>query len=148
MRTFVAVELDQACRSSLAAALDTLKNAVAGVRWVAPENAHLTLKFIGELAERDVPATVTAISSAASVAEPFRMRLKGISGFPPRGTPRVIHAPVEEQTGTLAPLAEGIDRALSDALGIKRETRSFKAHINYWVREYKRNCDVIDYPIG
>jgi 2'-5' RNA ligase len=144
MRTFVAVELNDECRRRLAGAIEKLRGHAGGVRWVDPAIIHLTLKFIGELSEQDLPAAISAISSAAAASQPFRMRIAGIAGFPQRGKPRVIHSPVEEPTGTLAALAGAIDRALLEALGIERESRSFSAHITIGRAKGTRDCPRVE----
>ncbi len=129
MRTFVAIELDDACRRKCGEALDVLKRAVPEVRWVKPEGAHLTLKFIGELAHRDLPAAASAIRSAARAAKPFRMHMAGLSGFPPKGGARVVYVAAEEPSGELADLAQRVDSGLSEALGLEPERRPFRAHV-------------------
>jgi len=129
LRTFVAIELSEECRSRLAAAVDRLRAAAGGVRWVAPQNMHLTLKFIGELEPRAVPEAVSALRQAARGAAPFAMRVEGISAFPPRGAPRVIHAPVREPSGALERLAGRVEQELFRAIGARRETRRFTPHI-------------------
>jgi len=143
VRSFVAVELTESCRLGLAAAIEKLRPVARGVRWVDPRSAHLTLKFIGELPERDVPAAVIALSSAAASAAPFGFRVEGISGFPARGKPRVIHAPVHEPTGELAALAKAVETALSEALGVKREARAFKPHITLGRVKDPRDCPAL-----
>jgi len=129
VRTFVAIELDEASRRRCGAALRDLAGAVRAVRWVKPDAAHLTLKFIGELAEQELPAAICAIRAATAPGRPFLMTLAGLSGFPPRGGARVVYVPVLEPTGELAALAERVDRSLSESLGIAREKRPFQAHV-------------------
>ena len=140
MRTFVAIELDEECRSRLTRAQEELGQGCGGVRWVPPACMHLTLKFIGELAEVDVPTVTSAISSAGSQASPFRMKVAGISSFPPTRRPRVIVAPVEEPSGALAALTEAVDTELCQALGIAREKRSFKPHVTLGRVKKPQDC--------
>ena len=140
MRTFVAIELDEDCRRRLARAQEALRRGCGGVRWVRPEGLHLTLKFIGELPEIDIPSAVSAISSAASQSSPFRMALQGISGFPPKGSPRVIFAGVKEPSGVLVELAKAVDGGLCEALGTAREKRPFKSHVTLGRVKNPRDC--------
>ena len=51
MRTFIAIELPQEIRTILSNIQDELKQTQADVKWVKPENIHLTLKFLGEIGE-------------------------------------------------------------------------------------------------
>ena len=140
MRTFVAIELTEPCRRKLGEAVERLRGEARGVRWVDAKCAHLTLKFIGDLAERDLPDAITALAGAASAWEPFWFRVQGVSGFPPKGKPRVIHAPVHEPEGVLASLAAAVDLALFEALRVKREKRTFKGHITLGRVRDPRSC--------
>ena len=144
MRTFVAIELDDACRRRLASALDSLRGAVPGVRWVKPEGAHLTLKFIGELEEPDLPAAIAALTAPAAAARPFVMACAGIGAFPPRGPLRVIHMPVEEPTGALESLVRAVDECLAEGIGLARETRSFKPHVTLGRVKRPRDCPALE----
>ena len=129
MRTFVAIELDEHCRSRLRSAIETLSSVAGGVRWVRPDAIHLTLKFMGELPEQDLPVAVSCMGSVTAEAEPFSMLLSGLSGFPPTGVPKVIHVMVEEPTGALQSLQRGMESALTRQLRIKREERRFIPHV-------------------
>ncbi|MHC4788114.1 MAG: 2'-5' RNA ligase family protein, partial [Planctomycetota bacterium] len=68
MRSFVAAELDEHCRRALERALEQLRAVAAGVRWVKPGALHLTMKFIGELAEADLPGAIEALQGAGAAA--------------------------------------------------------------------------------
>jgi len=129
MRTFVAIEVDQSCRQKLKNAIETLKPVSDGVRWVRDNALHLTLKFIGEVEENELPAAISAIQSGAAQSSPFKMEVAGISGFPPRGTPKVVFAAVQEPEGILKHLHESVDEALHHDLGVKQENRKFVPHI-------------------
>ena len=144
MRTFVAIELDDEGRRKLASAIDNLRRAVPGVRWVEPGGAHLTVKFIGEIDESDLPAVLEALAEPAAAARPFRMRCAGIQAFPPRGPLRVIHAPLEEPTGALESLARAVDEGLAERIGLARERRSFTPHVTLGRVKRPRNCPPLD----
>ena len=148
MRTFVAIELSESCRRKLVGAIESVRADASGVRWVNAESAHLTLKFIGELSESDLPAAVSALAAAAAASKPFRFRVAGVSGFPPRGKPRVIHAPVLEPTGALASLADGVEQGLLRAIGLPREGRPFTAHITLGRVRNPRGCPTVEELAG
>jgi len=140
VRTFVAVELDDACCRALAGAVERLRPVAAGVRWVRPEAMHLTLKFIGEIDELAVPRAIEAMRPAADAAGPFTMAIAGLSGFPPRGTPRVIHVGVEEPDGTLTALQAAVEQALAEELGVAPEKRRWTPHITLGRVKDRRRC--------
>ena len=140
MRAFVAVELDDACRAALRGALARLRDVARGVRWVGPESLHLTLKFIGELAEADLPRAVASLEAAAASARPFTMHVCGLSGFPPRGTPRVIHVEVREASGVLRGVQAEVEEGLARDLGVAKEKRPFVPHLTLGRVRDRRRC--------
>ena len=94
MRLFVAIELDEPGRQAIAAELLMLKSALDGeerssMRWVKPEHMHLTLVFLGEVAEDRVRVLVGALSHPIPLA-PFIAGFGGLGIFPPRQAPRVL----------------------------------------------------------
>ncbi|MBI3538099.1 MAG: hypothetical protein HY070_11155, partial [Chloroflexi bacterium] len=64
IRTFVAIELDAAMQRALRdlQARLTRERAARFVRWVAPENIHLTLKFFGDVEASRLPDLERAIT--------------------------------------------------------------------------------------
>jgi len=129
LRTFVAIELNERTRNALLDAQQALRVAAGGVRWVRPNALHLTLKFIGELREPDLPLAVRSLEEATRQAGPFTMELTELSSFPSRGAPRVIHVRVQELTGELERLHDAVNRALADNLGIAPEKRRYIPHV-------------------
>ena len=91
MRLFVAVDLDDAARASIAAQQDRLRRTAGGsaIRWVRPEHLHMTLVFLGEVAEQRANAVIEAYAAPA-IMQPFDLAFSGIGAFPPRGAPRAL----------------------------------------------------------
>ncbi|MFW6457776.1 MAG: RNA 2',3'-cyclic phosphodiesterase [Planctomycetota bacterium] len=140
MRTFVAIEMDEDCRRNLATAVEQMEHVVETVKWVDPESAHLTLKFIGQLDEDDVPRAVATLQQAADDSRPFIMNISGISAFPSEENPRVIYAPIEEDDDILIQLANDVDARLADNLGVDRDERDFIPHITLGRLKKGKTC--------
>jgi RNA 2',3'-cyclic 3'-phosphodiesterase len=93
MRLFLAIDLDDAAREAAAAwsqALSTrLSTAAREIKWVPPDNLHLSLHFFGELddAQRE---TVTRVLGDPYETRAFAIALTNAGLFPPTGAPRVI----------------------------------------------------------
>jgi 2'-5' RNA ligase len=128
VRLFVAVELDQEVRAHLGSVQSTMRGVCPGVRWVLPEQMHLTLKFLGEVADRRVAEVAAALERAAGGSRACTLTLRGCGCFPPGGAPRVVWVGVEEPTGALAECAAAVEGSLED-LGFPREQRPFSAHV-------------------
>jgi len=140
LRTFVAIELNEACREGLLKAIEAIRPVARGVRWVKAQSLHLTLKFIGSLDEADLPQAIECLQRATAEAGPFAMTVSGLSGFPPKGTPRVIHVGVQEPTGTLVALQRRVDAALKEALDIPKEKREYVSHVTLGRVKDRRAC--------
>jgi len=65
-RTFVAVELGSSLQAALAKHVRYLRQLCPSLRWVDPENLHLTLTFLGELDQTQLSATIEAAMAAAA----------------------------------------------------------------------------------
>ena len=128
MRAFVAVELTEEIRAALGRALDGLARTGAPVKWTASKNLHLTLKFLGAVAEEDVPRAVEILRKCAAAAAPFELAIAGIGAFPDLRRPRVIFARGVETPASATALAKRLDREMT-RVGAERERRPLRAHI-------------------
>jgi 2'-5' RNA ligase len=121
LRLFVGLKMPADVRAALA----PLAAGLPGARWVAPENLHLTLRFVGEVDEgqaEDIDGVLAAIAVPA-----FDMRLAGIDCFHSRGRVRMVWAGVTAGP-ELARLQAKIESAVVRA-GFDPEGRKFKPHL-------------------
>jgi 2'-5' RNA ligase len=131
VRLFVALEIPAAVRDNLAAQVAELRESSAKVadkrpRWVRPENLHVTLKFIGEVAPTKLEGIRGALSAIRSDA-PVEIKFRGLGFFPNEQHPRVLWAGVDALTN-LPSLAGDIDAAL-ETQGIARQRPAFTPHL-------------------
>lgn len=132
MRLFVAVDLPGEIREKLATLLARLKREITGPKWVRAEGIHLTLRFLGEVGETELPRLRAALSSVADGAvHGFDVTVEGLGLFPERGRPRVLWIGLHEETGALGALQHRIELAVREAglPGIKVEEGSFRPHL-------------------
>jgi 2'-5' RNA ligase len=131
-RLFVALEPPEAVRrriTALAAGIRRAAGAAAGeVRWVADENVHLTIQFLGAVPEQRVDAVGEAIGAAADGARPVSLEVKGAGGFPNSRRPRVVWLGIAGDVQVLAAVAGDLGRRLA-SLGFPPEARPFAAHL-------------------
>ena len=126
MRLFVALEIPPAVRENLAALVRDLRAIAPQPKWVRAENLHITLKFIGEVADTKLEAIRQALGKVRSEA-PVTLDFRGLGFFPNEKYPRVFWAGMEA-SANLKGLAADIDRAM-EKLGIPREQRPFSPHL-------------------
>ena len=125
MRLFVALDIDQEIRESIARFMSDVRGLAPTVRWVQPESLHVTLKFIGERPDatvKDIENTFHGIS-----AKPFRLSFRGAGFFPAEKSARVFWIGIEADAA-LASLAAQIEQSLVP-LGIEPEKRAFSPHL-------------------
>jgi len=128
IRTFVAVEINSAVRACAAELIDQLGTASVDVKWVAPENIHLTLKFLGEVDSRQVHEVCRAVEQAADGVAPFELEVRGAGAFPNVRRPRTVWLGAGQGVQELGVLAERVESELH-RLGFRREGRRFHAHL-------------------
>ncbi len=127
MRVFIAVEIDDGLREAAARAQEQLKS-IGGVKWVEPQNLHLTLKFLGEIEEGAVSRLANELTRELAAMAPFRLGLDGAGVFPDERRPRVIWIGVEEGLEPLFALAQKVE-GVCQALGFEAENRPFRGHL-------------------
>ncbi len=129
MRLFVAVSLPPSIRMELQRLCDELRRAAAGLRWVRPDAIHLTLRFLGELPEDDLPRIQSGLrSSLPGSHPPFALGLGELGRFPSRGRPQVIWVGLVDGQGDLARLQARVEAAIQ-ASGMPPEARPFRPHL-------------------
>ena len=127
MRSFIAIELPLAIRSALAELQQELKGCNADIRWVKPDNIHLTLKFLGEVEEGRIDGIAHGISDVCRRHGLLRLEVRGLGVFPDRRAPRVLWVDVHDD-GLLGGLQREIEGAMVLA-GFKAERRSYAPHL-------------------
>ncbi len=128
MRTFIAIELSDEIKTTLALIQSHLKYSSADVKWVAKDNIHLTLKFLGEITEEKCEKVKAALDVIAKSTKPFELSIKDIGAFPKIDYPRVIWVGLNTGAKESTELAGKVDEALSK-LGVEKESRPFAAHL-------------------
>lgn len=131
MRLFTAVEIDASTREAIAAVqhalIRALGEAAGEFRFVAPEQMHLTLVFIGHVGEERTAAFIQTMTDGIPVA-PFQLSFGTVGQFPPRKAARVLWLGVKDGGDRLADVARIVADRL-EPLAVPRETRPFVPHL-------------------
>lgn len=126
MRLFVALEIPLTARKNLSTLIASLRAITREPRWVRAENLHVTLKFLGEVAESKLAAVQTALGGIRS-HQAVTLAFRGLGFFPNGKKPRVFWAGIEASSN-LKTLAADIEDAM-ERCGIAREMREFSPHL-------------------
>lgn len=130
MRLFIAIELPEQMRQILDQQIAKLDQQVdsRAVRWLPPGAVHLTLKFLGEVDDGQIPQIVEGIDRAASLHQRFGIGVGSLGCFPNCRRPRVIWIGITADETPLAALHSEIESELQ-ALGFAPEQRRFHPHL-------------------
>ncbi len=127
MRLFIAINLPDRVKASLAKLIDEVRVHGDIMRWTRAENIHLTLKFLGEVSPTLAGDVEALLQDIVSCHPPFRMVIEGVGAFPNVNRPRIVWVGVRGDR-----VLEAIRMDLEDGfseLGFEREDRPFKPHL-------------------
>lgn len=128
MRLFVAIQLPESVKATIAAALEDFPIKTPPWRWIAASNWHLTLKFFGETDAQAVKRISSALAEVAAAVTVYRAVLGPFGAFPNFSRPRVLYYALDKGKKETANLAGAVDDALVATLGIAAERRPYRAH--------------------
>jgi 2'-5' RNA ligase len=128
-RSFIAINLPEELKKKLGEAILKLKkiNPDYAIRWVEPENLHLTLHFFGDLDEKQIAQVEEGIEEIAKHIKSFEMTTGDFGCFPNEQTPHVIFISVKD-TDAIHKLIGQIEVMLEN-LGYKVDARPWQAHL-------------------
>jgi len=127
VRLFVALNLPDQVRRALWDAAAPVRDLGLPVRWVSPEGIHLTLKFLGDVADEQEPELRAALTRAAGGGRPLPVAVRGFGVFPDYVRPRVIWAGLDPDPA-LELLQHRVEREFGP-LGFPTEGRPFHPHL-------------------
>jgi 2'-5' RNA ligase len=121
MRLFVALDLPWEIKEELS----DLSCNIPGARWVATDNFHLTLRFIGEASR--LQAEEIDLALATLRGRSFSFALSGLGWFEKAGRVNTVYAGVE-RNADLSRLQTKVETALH-RVGLAPDRRRFTPHV-------------------
>jgi 2'-5' RNA ligase len=128
MRMFVALPLPEAAKEHLAAFLEPRQEAGSGLRWTMPEQWHVTLAFLPDVADRHTDELLERLERAASRRTPLVLQVAGAGAFPHAAKAKVIWAGLDHEGDELGRMATGV-RAAAGKSGVEVDGGRFRAHL-------------------
>ena len=130
MRMFVAIDLDEAMKAAVAREQQMAWRLAAQspITFVKPEQAHLTLVFLGEVASPQCDRVITAMQEPMAGTASFDITFGGLGAFPPGGAPRVLWLGLLDGAREVIAVQRHVAHRL-EALGVELEDRSFHPHL-------------------
>lgn len=147
MRAFIAIELPANIKDSVLKIQDKLKIALPKVSWVKPENLHFTLKFLGEISDKQQESINQIIREVAGTITDFKIKLESLGAFPNVSRARIIWVGSEQVPEELKQIVEQLETKIAK-LGIPKEERPFRAHITIGRIKHNLIPSVLEKEVG
>jgi len=121
IRLFVALRPPPAIREPLFDLMD----GIPGARWQDDDQLHVTIRFVGEIDERQADDLAAALGQVSAPAP--TVTLEGVGSFATRGRPHTLWAGIAPRD-PLAALHRRVDQACLRA-GLAPDHRAFHPHL-------------------
>ncbi len=128
IRSFIAVPLSPEVQSGARRLVSKIAGEGDGIRWVPMDNLHLTLKFLGDVDNTEVPAVCKIVRNVTKDFEPFDLDFAGASALPNLDRPRVISVSVSDPSESLRKIVARLETELAE-MGFKPEPRDYVPHL-------------------
>ena len=130
LRLFVAISLPDTVKEEIAKAQREMRSVLPGsfMRWTKREQFHLTLKFLGNVAEARVGELTEALRGACNPFPSLKLRAERIGFFPDMRSPRVAWAWVHDEKELLPRLQQAIEASVQPFTR-ERAEKNFTGHV-------------------
>lgn len=128
IRLFIAAPVPHDRLEALDALTEDLRTKLSNARWVATENQHLTLRFLGSTPVDRLEAVQKICEIVAAGHAAARMSVTDLGAFPSESRVRVLWMGIDDPNGLLAAIARDLDNAF-EPLGFPSEGREYKPHL-------------------
>lgn len=128
LRIFLAIDVSSGVKTRANDLIDQWSESGAAVNWMATEQMHLTLNFLGDVPVEETPAVCRIAKEVAAAHAPFSLTVKGAGAFPNLHSPRVVWLGVEEGSDWLKALQRDLEQRLGQA-GFAIENRAYSPHL-------------------
>ncbi len=141
MRTFVAIDFSPEIRKKIGEIIEYFKTQTPdyALKWVEPQNLHMTIKFLGELSEGHLRTIKDVLSDTLEGRSAFEIEVTGMGMYPSTQKPRVIWLGVEGSE-PLKDIHQSLDQALQKA-SIPPDKRGLSPHLT--IARVRRNVETL-----
>jgi RNA 2',3'-cyclic 3'-phosphodiesterase len=123
MRLFIAIDIENKLKNNIFN-LQKMLEGFGKIKFIEPENLHYTLKFLGEVPEKEIESTVKKIREIK--LNKFKVHIKGIGFFDSEKYIRVLWLDCDKGSEELKSIAEILEKKLSY---IREDEYSYRPHL-------------------
>ncbi|MGI8426263.1 MAG: RNA 2',3'-cyclic phosphodiesterase [Actinomycetota bacterium] len=128
MRLFLAAEVPEAQKASLAKALQPARLLLPEAKWTGLESWHVTLKFLGEVPEDKVGKVEKLVAEDVEGYQPISSHLTNIGVFPNQRRPRVLWVGLADESSSIMNLGALLEASFAKQ-GFRKEERLVRPHL-------------------
>lgn len=125
-RLFIAVELPEEVRRAIAGWARSVARPGDRIKVVPARNLHITLTFIGERPESEIPSIAAALREGAA---PVTGLSTGAPLWLPRRRPRALALEIHDGRGQLAEVQSAVARAVASRLDLSAPGKAWLPHL-------------------
>jgi len=128
IRSFLAFELPGPIKNKMSEVSRDIKHFPLDARWVKVDNIHLTVVFLGQIEESNIPQMRESVASVCREYGPFHVSLKNVGIFGSRRNPRVLWMGLDGHIERMSRFRNTLQKVLAP-FGVTQERRTFKPHL-------------------
>jgi 2'-5' RNA ligase len=145
-RIFTAIDISDETRKEAATYIENLRSEFPQLRvgWEKPEKLHLTLKFLGDIDEKQLNSLIEAVKNTAEQISNFQLQISDTGVFPSTRNARILWLGLKNETGELQSLNKILETEC-EKIGFAKEKRDFKPHLTIArLREPHKSKEIVD----
>ena len=143
-RVFIGIPIGHIIKSILPSLKSTIPSSRDIIRWVPPENIHLTLSFLGNIYDKEIPNIVQSLENCIT-SKYFKIKIESTGVFPSANFPKILWIGIGKGADDLTSLQQDIEISVSKFKGIYRKEK-FMPHITIArIRRSRCKIDVLPF---
>lgn len=129
-RIFTAIDISDEARRKVSDYIENLRGEFSELRggWERAEKLHLTLKFLGEVDEKQLKNLTEAVKETAEQFSNFNLQISETGAFPSPRNARILWIGVRDELRNLQRMNEILETECGRK-GFEKEKRIFKPHL-------------------
>lgn len=144
MRCFIAIDVPEDIKEKISKLIENLDHKTKGIKWVTPRNIHLTLKFLGEIEDKQVHLIRDRLEILSLRHSVFELSISDVGGFPNLKNPKVLWVGIHSSE-KLINLYNDLEDIMYE-IGFEKEDRKFSPHLTIARIKDRIDADLILKP--
>ena len=143
-RVFIGIPIGHKIKSILPSLKSTVHSSTNIIKWIPPENIHLTLSFLGNISDKDISNIIQTLENCITFKY-FKIKIKSTGVFPSPNIPKILWIGIGKGADELASLQQHIEKAVRKFKEINPK-EIFTPHITIArIRRLQRKIDVLPF---